>query len=89
MHPDHGQYVHALNRIEGQVKGIRRMIEERRYCMDILIQAKAVRSALSRVEKGVFKTHLRHCVRGALSSRDVAQIDAKIEEIMALVEKQW
>ena len=81
-HPDHSKLVGRLNRIEGQVAGIRRMIEERRYCLDILNQTKAVHSALKSVEADILGRHMEHCVRDALHAKDEAAIDDKLEEII-------
>ena len=59
-----------LSRIEGQVRGIARMIEEDRYCIDVLTQLRAVRAALRRVEDEVLNDHVAHCVEGAIASGD-------------------
>ncbi len=61
MHPDHSDKLNRLNRIEGQVKGIKKMIEEKRYCVDILTQLKAVSAALKKVEHAVLKDHIQGC----------------------------
>ena len=62
--------INRLNRIEGQVRGIGRMVEDDRYCVDVLTQLQAVRAALSRVESEVLKDHLDHCVMGAMTGED-------------------
>ena len=81
-HPDHTKLIARLNRIEGQVGGVRKMIEERRYCLDILAQTRAAQSALKAVEAEVLNTHLAHCVKDALHSRDEAAVERKLAEIV-------
>lgn len=84
-HPDHTRHIRALARIEGQVRGIRRMIEERRYCMDVLMQIGAVRAALARVADDVLAVHLDHCVRQAFEGRSEEEKKKKIQEIIKLL----
>lgn len=84
-HADHVESLPRLRRIRGQVEGIERMISERRYCVDILTQIKAARSALQSLENEVLGTHLEGCVRDALSSRNPFQADKKIKELMELL----
>ncbi len=76
-----------LNRIEGQVRGIARMVEEDRYCIDIVTQVAAVRAALRRVEEEVLRDHVAHCVEHAISSGNKAEQRRKIEELMAVVSR--
>ena len=76
-----------LRRIEGQVAGIRRMIEEDRYCIDILNQTSAVVSALRRVEDGVMENHLNTCVSEAMRSDDPAEKIEKTTEIMDVISR--
>ena len=64
----HAGELARLGRIAGQVAGVKRMIEEERYCMDILVQLKAVRSALKKVEGNILRRHMQHCVAQALGS---------------------
>lgn len=85
LYPDHGEQLARLTRIEGQVRGIRKMVEERRYCIDIATQIKAVKAALTKVELGVLEKHIHHCVVDAVASGDPKQIDTKIEEIVRLI----
>jgi DNA-binding FrmR family transcriptional regulator len=77
-----------LNRIEGQVRGIARMIDEDRYCIDVLTQVQAVRAALRKVEDEILRDHVQHCVHGAIESgsRD-AQIE-KVDELLRVLEKR-
>lgn len=86
-HPDHRILKGRLKRVQGQVEGILRMIDERRYCPDILIQLKAASKALESVEAEMMADHLRGCVHSAMNSRDEKTISKKIEEIMKLMKK--
>ena len=74
-----------LGRIEGQVRGLSKMVEEDRYCIDIVTQISAVRAALRRVEEEVLKDHVAHCVEHAIASGDKADQRAKIAELMAVI----
>ena len=79
------QLRNRLNRIEGQVRGIARMIDEDRYCIDILTQVRAARSALARVESELLKEHLEQCVVGAMVSGDETEQRAKAAELIELL----
>src|ERR1700691_5710468 len=74
-----------LKRIEGQVGGLRRMVTEDRYCVDVLTQIDAVRAALHKVEEQVLRDHVSHCVAGAFASGDVVEQRHKVEELIATV----
>lgn len=74
-----------LKRIEGQVRGLSRMVEDDRYCIDVVTQILAVRAALRRVEEEVLKDHVAHCVEHAIASGDKADQRRKIAELMAVV----
>jgi len=74
-----------LGRIEGQVRGLSKMVEEDRYCIDIVTQISAVRAALRRVEEEILKDHVAHCVEHAIASGDKADQRRKIAELMAVV----
>ena len=74
-----------LVRIEGQVRGLSKMVEEDRYCIDIVTQISAVRAALRRVEEEVLKDHVSHCVEHAISSGDKADQRRKIGELMDVI----
>lgn len=76
-----------LNKIEGQVRGIARMVEEKRYCIDVITQIAAVRAALRRVEEAVLKDHISHCVQHAIASGDPAEQRKKISELMDVIER--
>lgn len=71
-----------LSRIEGQVRGLSRMVEEDRYCIDIITQIGAVRAALSRVEEELLRDHVGHCVEHAIASGDKADQRRKVAELM-------
>jgi DNA-binding FrmR family transcriptional regulator len=71
-----------LKRIEGQVRGLARMVDEDRYCIDIVTQISAVRAALRRVEEEVLRDHVAHCVEGAIASGNRADQRQKIAELM-------
>ena len=86
-HPAHDQQVVRLKKIEGQVRGLQKMIEERRYCMDLISQIRAVSGALKQVELGILETHLQHCVHDALSVKDASETETKIQEILQLLQK--
>ena len=74
-----------LNRIEGQVRGLAKMVDEDRYCIDIVTQISAVRSALRRVEEEILKDHVAHCVEHAINSGDKADQRRTIAELMDVV----
>ena len=74
-----------LSRIEGQVRGLGRMIDEDRYCIDIVTQIAAVRAALRRVEEEVLRDHVAHCVEHAIASGNKADQREKIAELMAVI----
>ncbi|MCK6105229.1 MAG: metal-sensitive transcriptional regulator [Brevundimonas sp.] len=77
--------LNRLSRLEGQVRGLSRMVEEDRYCIDVLTQLQAVRAALSRVESEVLKDHMDHCVMGAIAGDDLADRKAKATELIELL----
>jgi CsoR family transcriptional regulator, copper-sensing transcriptional repressor len=71
-----------LGRIEGQVRGLARMVEDERYCIDIVTQIGAVRAALRRVEEEILRDHVAHCVEHAIKSGDKADQRQKVAELM-------
>ena len=71
-----------LGRIEGQVRGLARMVEDERYCIDIVTQIGAVRAALRRVEEEILRDHVAHCVNHAIASGDMADQRRKIAKLM-------
>jgi len=74
-----------LGRIEGQVRGLSKMVDEDRYCIDIVMQISAVRAALRRVEEEVLRDHVAHCVEHAIASGDKADQREKIAELMDVI----
>lgn len=79
--------LNRLNRIEGQVRGIGRMVEEGRYCIDVLTQLQAVRAALAKVETEMLRDHLNHCVESAIVSGDKDAQREKAAELIQLLER--
>lgn len=77
--------LNRLSRIEGQVRGVSRMIEEDRYCIDILTQVQAARAALARVEAELLKDHLGHCIESAIVSGDKEEQRRKSAELIELL----
>jgi len=86
-HPNHDQQLSRLRKIEGQVGGIQKMILERRYCIDILNQLRALQGAIQQVEKNILEDHLNHCVQQAITQSDPVAAQLKIQEIVKLFEK--
>lgn len=78
-------YAKRLRRIEGQVRGIARMIEEDQYCIDVLTQISAVNSALRAVALNLLDEHLSHCVRGAVAEEGPESAQAKLAEASAAI----
>ena len=74
-----------LGRIEGQVRGLARMVEEDRYCIDVVTQIAAVRAALKRVEEEILREHIAHCVEHAIVSGDAAEQRRKVAELMEVL----
>jgi len=79
--------LNRLNRIEGQVRGIARMVEDDRYCIDVLTQVQAVRAALAKVEIEMLRDHLGHCIEGAIVSGDQTEQRRKAAELIELLER--
>ena len=71
-----------LSRIEGQVRGLARMVDEDRYCIDVVTQISAVRAALARVEEEVLRDHVAHCVEHAIASGNASEQRKKVAELM-------
>ena len=79
--------IRRLHRIEGQVRGIERMVEEDRYCTDVLTQIAAVNSALESLAFAVLDDHVNHCVAGAVASGDAEEAAAKSRELLEAVHR--
>ena len=89
-HGYHGQkdaFVKRLHRIEGQVRGIERMVADDRYCIDILTQIGAVTTALESLGFKILDEHVNHCVAGALASGDETEAKAKADELLEAVHR--
>jgi len=76
-----------LRRIEGQTRGILSMVEENRYCIDILVQIQAARAALHKVEELILRDHINHCVADALKSGSPVEHRAKVDELIDVVSR--
>ena len=79
--------IRRLRRIEGQVRGLQKMVEEGRYCVDILTQIGAATAALARVQDRILESHLNHCVADALEGEDRGARREKIDEVVTLLKK--
>lgn len=86
MKTTHKEQRDALRRIEGQVKGIQRMIEEEKYCIDIVIQLHAAINALYRVSRKIFVKHIEGCVEAAFTTGTKSNKHKKIQEILRVME---
>jgi DNA-binding FrmR family transcriptional regulator len=84
---DKDALIKRLHRIEGQVRGLERMVEEDRYCIDILTQVGAVKTALESLGFEILEDHVTHCVHAALASGDAETAATKSEELLAAVER--
>tara|TARA_B100001758_G_C18353626_1_gene581372 strand:+ start:1166 stop:1429 length:264 start_codon:yes stop_codon:yes gene_type:complete len=85
QHPCHKEQVASLKRIEGQIRGIQKMIDDQKYCVDILNQIKAVKNSITTVEGKILKKHLNECIKESFSKKD--SCDEKIEEIVKLLKR--
>ncbi len=84
---DHKKLKNRVSRVEGQLRAISSMIDSNKYCIDILTQTKAIRSAIKSLELEILENHLNTCVKDAISTGDKNKSDEKIEEIMLLLKK--
>ena len=84
-HPSHSSQINRLKRVEGQLRGVIRFIDEGKYCIDILNQLKAVQKALASVEANILETHIENCVAQAISSPDDAR--QKIAELTKIIKR--
>lgn len=83
----HQEQLQFLKKIEGQIRGIQKMIEEKRYCVDIITQIHSVIGALYRVENEVFKKHIDGCVVHALKGKSETEKQKKINEVVELISR--
>lgn len=86
-HPNHSKELNRLSRMIGQLEGIKKMIEKRNYCPDILVQTKAVRSALKSLEANILEKHIDHCVRDTFNSKNKKDVQIKIAELTEIFSK--
>jgi DNA-binding FrmR family transcriptional regulator len=84
-HADHTAELRRLKRIEGQIAGIGRMVEDGRYCMDILTQLRAARAALGKVEEEVLRAHAEHCVMQAVKGGSEREAQRKLDEVFDVI----
>ena len=84
---DKDALIKRLHRIEGQVRGIEKMVDEDRYCIDILTQVGAVSTALESLALKILDDHVRHCVAGALASGDETEAQTKADELLEAVHR--
>ncbi len=85
----HDDNLKRLARVEGQIRGIRRMVEEGEYCIDIVTQVQAAQSALGAVGLRVLRNHIEHCVTDAVRSGSEDEAQAKTDELMAVMERYF
>jgi DNA-binding FrmR family transcriptional regulator len=85
--PDKTKLLNRLSRVEGHVRGIAKMVEADRYCIDILTQISAARAALAKVETELLKTHLSCCIEGAIVSGDAEDQRTKARELIDLLQR--
>jgi DNA-binding FrmR family transcriptional regulator len=86
-HEQKDALIKRLHRIEGQVRGIERMLASDRYCIDVITQISAVSTALDSLAFQILDEHVKHCVAGALASGDAAEAQAKAEELLEAVHR--
>ena len=84
-HPSHQNQLSALKRVEGQVRGVIKMIDEGKYCIDVLNQIKAAKAALVKIESNVLKKHVESCVKESFKNKKA--LDSKVEELLKLINK--
>lgn len=84
---NHEEQLKYLNKIEGQVRGVQKMIREKKYCVDIIVQLHSVIGALYRVEGEIFKKHLEGCVTDAFAGKSKSAKEKKIAEVVMLISK--
>ncbi|MFA5591794.1 MAG: metal-sensitive transcriptional regulator [Micavibrio sp.] len=85
--PCHEADLPRLNRITGQLNGVKKMIEEKRYCPDILTQLRAVRAAVKGLEASILERHLGHCINESLKGANETAIKEKVEELKELFKR--
>jgi DNA-binding FrmR family transcriptional regulator len=86
-HATHTQQLGRIRRVEGQIGGVARMVEEQRYCVDILTQLRAARSALKRIEEAILRDHIEHCIASAFKSGRRSEQAEKIDELLDVISR--
>jgi DNA-binding FrmR family transcriptional regulator len=86
-HPSHAGQLTRLRRIEGQVRGVATMVQQGRYCVDILTQTRAIQAALRKVEEEILSTHVTSCVVDAARSGKQADQNARLAELMDVISR--
>ncbi len=84
-HPSHNKQIASLKRVEGQIRGIINMVNEEKYCVDILYQIKAAKSALVSIESKILENHIESCVKNSLKNKN--DVDKKVSELLKLINK--
>ena len=84
-HPSHNKQIASLKRVEGQIRGIINMVNEEKYCVDILYQIKAAKSALVSIESKILENHIESCVKNSLKNTN--DVDEKVSELLKLINK--
>jgi len=87
QYPDHKDNIVSLRRIEGQIRGIQKMVEEGKYCVEILTQVQSAKAALGRVERNILLKHIANCVAKAVKGKSEIEKDKKLNEIFQLLKK--
>jgi len=85
---DHSEDLVRLRRIKGQLEGVERMVQDGRYCLDIVTQIRSIMAALRSAEGLVMERHVRHCVKDAINARDARLSEEKINELLTLFQKR-
>jgi DNA-binding FrmR family transcriptional regulator len=85
INPDHTKNINRIHRIQGQLRGVEKMIEEKKYCMDVLQQTRAITSAIKSLEDNILEKHINNCVVTAINA--ASQTNKKIKEITDLFKK--
>jgi len=84
-HPCHSEHLPSLRRVEGQIRGVAKLVDNKEYCIDILNQLKAAKKAIASIEAKILETHIRNCVQQAFA--DEADMEEKITEVTKLLKR--
>jgi len=84
-HPCHSDHLPSLRRVEGQIRGVAKLVENKEYCIDILNQLKAAKKAIASIEAKILETHIRNCVQQAFAYE--ADMEEKIAEVTKLLKR--